>query len=215
MTHIAHRRNAELVSYFDCLQMPPKKEKKKKRKKSGKVDQVEEKYKQTLQKINSLQDELVYRTDIARRSQATSSDLREKIKEANENTENERIDKYDITCDLKRQYKTIHLELTTKIKLLEGSNKALTEKLSVVEQKLKDEQSEKDKIVKEKDEIIYDLEYKIENMEAAYENILHDAFDEMGKRLDKARAAWKIEALDIQQKNKELLLSFGLNPLDI
>jgi len=52
-------------------------------------------------------------------------------------------------------------------------------------------------------------------MEAAYENILHDAFDLMDIKLDEAKVEWKHEALSVQRKNKDLLLQFGLNPLDI
>jgi len=199
--------------------MPPKKDGKKKKKKkvakTGDATTVEEKYDQTLKKIDSLQSELVLRTEIARRSKATSSDLRLRIKEVNELSEEEKQNKYDISTDLIRQYKSMQLDLTSKIKSLENNNASLSERLNIVNNELKNERKNKERIVKEKDDIIYDLEYKVEHMEAAYENILHDAFDLMDIKLDEAKVEWKHEALSVQRKNKDLLLQFGLNPLDI
>ncbi|XP_057316363.1 coiled-coil domain-containing protein 153-like [Hydractinia symbiolongicarpus] len=197
--------------------MPPKNKEKKKRKKSAKSDgpSLEEKYQQTLQKIDSLQDHLTVRNEIARRSQATSHGLREKIKEASDCIEEEKKNKLDISSDLIRQYKSMQAELTNKICSLESNLENVKEKLLKTQNELKAEEEEKLKIIKEKDDIIAELEYKIEHMESAYENVLHDAFDMLTERFDSARIAWKAEATEIQRKNKARLLEFGLKPLYI
>ena len=196
--------------------MPPKKkERKKKKKAANNVPTVEEKYQQTLQKIESLQDHLAMRTDVARRSQAASSALRGKMKEVNENIEEEKQSKYDISTNLIRQYKSMQTELTNKVYLLESKIDFLQDRLSSVEDELKFEKEDKLKIRNEKDEIIADLQYKIEHMESAYENILHDAFDMISEKINEAKQEWKKEAIEIQRKNKDLLLEFGLNPMEI
>lgn len=42
-----------------------------------------------------------------------------------------------------------------------------------------------------------------------------DAFDRMAVKVEDARARWEMESSEIQEKNKQLLLEFGLNPLEI
>lgn len=198
--------------------MPPKKKGKKKRDKSAKnVDgpTVEEKYQQTLQKIESLQDHLALRTEIARRSQLQSSDLRDKMRNMNDEIVEERKTKYDISSDLIRQYKTMQQDLTQKIYHLEGKILELSTSLSATEEELAFERADKKRIIEEKDTVISNLERRLDHIETAYESILHDAFDMIVDKMGEARKAWQNESLQIQSRNKALLLQFGLNPLDI
>ena len=37
----------------------------------------------------------------------------------------------------------------------------------------------------------------------------------MASKVEDARARWETESSDIQERNKQLLLEFGLNPLEI
>lgn len=198
--------------------MPPKKKVKKKREKSAKkVDEptIEEKYQQTMRKIESLQDHLAMRTEIARRSQMQSSDLREQMRKAEDDIEEERKSKYDISSDLIRQYKSMQQDLTHKIYNLESKVLELGSKLSKTEDELAFERSDKQRIIEEKDSMIENLERRLDHIEAAYENILHDAFDMIVEKMNAARDSWKDESLEIQGRNKAVLLQFGLNPLDV
>ena len=74
-------------------------------------------------------------------------------------------------------------------------------------------QAEKAEIIREKDEEIGELQYKISHMETAFENILHDAFDLLADRVASHKDAWEKEAMNIQSRNKKILMEFGLNPL--
>ena len=198
--------------------MPPKKKVKKKRNKSAKnMDEpnIEEKYQQTMQRIESLQDHLAMRTEIARRSQLQSSDLRDRMQKANDEIEEERKSKHDISSGLIRQYKSMQHDLTQKIYTLENKINDLTSRLSNTEQKLASERCEKQQIIEKKDAVILNLERRLDHIENAYENILLDAFDLIVDRMNEARKLWKDESMEIQSKNKALLLKFGLNPLDI
>jgi len=198
--------------------MPPKKKGKKKRDKSAKkVDEptVDEKYQQTMRKIESLQDHLAMRTEIARRSQLQSSDLRDKMRKANDEIIEERKSKYDISSDLIRQYKTMQQDLKQKIYTLESKILNLSTSLSATEEELAFERADKKRIIEEKDMMISNLERRLDHIEAAYETILHDAFDMIVDKMGEARKAWQNESMQIQSQNKALLLQFGLNPLDI
>lgn len=197
--------------------MPPKKKGKKKQKKKVEENEptLEEKYQRTIQQIDSLQDHLALQTETVRRSRAMSTTLREHVKEAYKHVEEEKYDKHEISSDLIRQYKKMRTDLTNKTTMLQLNLARLKKKLDETETELMQEKEEKLKITKEKDQIIAELEYKIEHMESMYENILHDAFDMMSERLMVTKHAWQDQINDVLGKNKDILLSLGLNPLDI
>ena len=46
-------------------------------------------------------------------------------------------------------------------------------------------------------------------------SLLQDAFDRMASKVEDARSKWETESSEIQERNKQLLLEFGLNPLQI
>jgi len=198
--------------------MPPKAKKGKGKKKKKDVNEeltIEEKYKKTLFEIESLKEHLALRTDLARRAQSKSENMREKMLEAKETIQSEQQTKLEISADLTRQYKTMQTELTMRIQTQEKHIEILQERLSQTERELKQVKEEKAQIIEEKDLIIQDLQFRIDNMESSYENILHDALDIMGDKIQEAKGRWKAESTKIQEENKLLLLEFGLNPLDI
>eukprot|EP00795_Rhopilema_esculentum_P016578 gene16578-8001_t len=198
--------------------MPPKakKGKGKKKKKDDKDElSIEDKYKKTMFEIESLKEHLAMRTEIARRAQSKSEDMKEKMLEAKETIQSEKQIKLEISADLTRQYKTMQTELTLRVHTLEKRVALLQDKLDATERELKKEKLEKAQIIEQKDMIIQDLQFKIDNMETAYENILHDALDAMGDKIEEAKGRWEAESTKIQEENKMLLLEFGLNPLDI
>lgn len=106
-------------------------------------------------------------------------------------------------------------EMALRIHMLEQTVNKLREQLASTEEELKKTRKERDDIRREKDEIIAELQFKIDHMESAYESVLHDAFDRMAIKVEDARARWEMESSEIQEKNKQLLLEFGLNPLEI
>eukprot|EP00794_Sanderia_malayensis_P010815 gene10815-11970_t len=198
--------------------MPPKKKagKGKKKKKDDKDElNIEEKYKKTLFEIESMKEHLAMRTDLARRAQSKSEEMKEKMLKAKDTIEAEKQNKLEISADLTRQYKTMQTELTLRVHNLEKHLAILQDQLTLTQRELKKTKEEKKQITEEKDLIIENLQFKIDNMESAYENILHDALDVMGDKIEAAKERWKVESTSIQENNRRLLLEFGLNPLDI
>lgn len=200
--------------------MPPKKTvkaKKKKKKTAGEKTEltVEDKYKRTMEEIESLKVELATRTEHARRSRDMSARMEERMCEAQEEVIQEKEDKRDISTDLTRQYKMMQSELGLKIHILEQTVTTLRSQLASTETELQQARKERDNIREEKDSIITELQFKIDTMESAYETLLHDTLDKMGDKVEEAKKRWFSESREIQETNKQLLLAFGLNPLEI
>jgi len=203
--------------------MPPKKKKGKgkgKGKKKGKKKddaqlELDDKYKRTMDEINSLKDHLAIRREFTRRAKSASSDMARRMEEAEKELEEHREDQKAINADMTRQYKTMQTEMSMRIYQLETELGRTRTQLSTTETELKKSYEDRDRIVKEKDNEIVDLKIKIDQMEQAYENVLREALDNLMHKLDLAKEKWENQSAMIQTKNKQTLLEFGLNPLDI
>jgi len=201
--------------------MPPKKKGKgkgkkgKKKKKNDAELTIEDKYKQTLNEIEALKDHLSTRKQLARRAEAHSEEWRSKMTVAQEELEQQRTDQRDVTSDMTRQYKTMQTEMGVRVHHLEADLAKTKTQLAKTEQDLKATRQEKERLTEEKDQTIAELEEKIRNMEFAYENMLHEALDNLVLKLDAAKKRWEAEATHIHYIEKAKLLEFGLNPLEI
>ena len=201
--------------------MPPKKKGKKKKDKQKPPGRapggmtLDQKYQATLKRIETLQDHLVLRSEMVSRSNQTAKTLHNELMIASSQITEEQQNTSDIACTLKRDYSKMETDLSRRISVTKSEKQLLEEKLALTQAELMREKAEKVKIVKEKDEIIADLRFKISHMESAFENILHDAFDLLVDKVEIQKSKWEKNAFDIQSKNKEVLLGFGLYPLDI
>ncbi|XP_072342467.1 dynein regulatory complex protein 12 isoform X2 [Scyliorhinus torazame] len=83
------------------------------------------------------------------------------------------------------------------------------------QQQLARTQEEKLQIIKEKDSTIKELQSKIDNMETEYEAIVHDSLDMLLNKLETSRLQWEKAATSFHLEQKQKLLEFGLNPLEI
>ncbi|XP_022101342.1 coiled-coil domain-containing protein 153-like [Acanthaster planci] len=202
--------------------MPPKKKgkgkgkgKKGKKKKNDAELTIEDKYKKTLNEIEALKDHLSLRKQLARRAESHSEEWKLRMKMAQEDLEQQKVDQKDVASDMTRQYKTMQTEMGVRVRHLEADLAKTKAQLAKTEQELKATKEEKEQMTKQKDETIAELEEKIRNMEFSYENMLHEALDNLVMKLDVAKKRWEAEATHIHTVEKEKLLAFGLNPLDI
>ncbi|XP_038066290.1 coiled-coil domain-containing protein 153-like [Patiria miniata] len=201
--------------------MPPKKKGKgkgkkgKKKKKNDAELTIEDKYKKTMNEIEALKDHLAIRKQLARRSDAHSEEWKLRMKIAQEDLDQQKEDQRDVTSDMTRQYKTMQTEMGVRVHHLEADLAKTKAQLAKTEQELKSTKEQKEQMTQQKDETIGELEEKIRNMELSYENMLHEALDNLVLKLDTAKKRWEAEATHIHAVEKEKLLAFGLNPLDI
>jgi len=202
---------------FPAFKMPPKKKgkKKKKKKKDDGELTVEDKYKKTLEEIEALKDHLSTRKEIARRAVSASEEWRAKKQNAYEELESCQQDAKSITADMTRQYKTMQTEMGLKVHELQSELDKTQRNLELTEAELKKTREEKDYLINEKDVEIRNLKLKIDSMEMQYESVLNDALDKLMEKIGEAKLGWENKSTMIQSRNKQTLLEFGLNPLDI
>lgn len=208
--------------------MPPKKKKgkgggKKKGKgkgkgKKGKDDvklELEEQYGKTMSEISALKDQLAIRREITVRAQSAKEDMWRKMEQTEQNLLDKEDEKKAVASEMTRQYKTMQTKMGVDIDLLENELHTTRERLKQTEVKLQKTLEEKELMSTEKDLIITNLQCKIESMDMAYKSELDAAMDSLLDKLDVAKQQWSHESTMIQAKNKNTLLEFGLNPLDI
>jgi len=198
--------------------MPAKKKKgKKKGKKKAKDGEltVDDKYKKTMEEMEALKDHLAIRKEFTRRSQADSAQWKVKMSEAAEELEDQRETQKAVSADMTRQYKTMQTEMGLRMHQLEKDLQKTQTQLLQTQQNLEDMRLEKEKMEKDKDHEIRNLRLKIETMGQQYENILNDSLDKLIEKITGAKEGWEGRSTDIQANNKQTLLEFGLNPLDI
>ncbi|XP_046554168.1 coiled-coil domain-containing protein 153-like [Haliotis rubra] len=201
--------------------MPPKKKKGKgKGKKKGKKKddaqlELEDKYKRTMDEIEALKDHLAVRKQLTRRANVVSEGWQQRMSEAENDLASHKEDQLAINADMTRQYKTMQTEMGITIHQLETELERTHQTLKKTEVELKKTKEEQEMMRREKDSEINDLKMKISSMEKAYENILREALESLEAKIDMAKTMWEEKSTHIQAKNKQVLLEFGLNPLDI
>lgn len=196
--------------------MPPKKKKGKgKKKKSSSELTEDDKYKKSLYEIDALKDNLAFRKEFSRRTKSLYEEMKSRMDENNMQLEEIESTHKSANAYLTHQYKTLQTDLGLKIHTLESELNITKKNLDSVETELEKEIIDKKRIVEEKDERINELQRKIENLETAYDSIIHNNLDNFIKNLHAARESWETSSVSIQAKNKKLLAELGLNIHDI
>lgn len=198
--------------------MPPKKKKGgKKGKKKGKDGELteEDKLKLKTHEVESLKDNLAFRKDFARKSNAIYEEMKVKLEETNNQIgEMEKIHTAS-SAYLTHQYKTMQNEMAIKMHQLETELIATRKQLEATENHLQNEIQEKKRIVVEKDEKISELEQKINNIQITYDSVIHLTLDSFNQNIDRKKLEWENSSVQLQTKNKILLAELGLKIHDI
>ncbi|CAJ1065508.1 coiled-coil domain-containing protein 153 isoform X1 [Xyrichtys novacula] len=197
--------------------MPPKKKTKKTTKKTPEKCEtdLEAKYRQSVLDVAVLQDQIALQCESVKKVQSDRGDLRRRTRDMEQKLQHERQDHRDVNSDLSRQYKTMQMELSSKVKRLEEEVSQLKEELVWCQGELRKEKRERGQVEQEKDAIISDLQHKMDNMETDYEKILHETLDSLTSQLSVARQGWRGKNTALHQRHKDLLSEFGLNASDI
>ncbi|XP_041797370.1 coiled-coil domain-containing protein 153 [Chelmon rostratus] len=197
--------------------MPPKKKTKKTTKKNPEKSEndLEAKYRRSVLDIAILQDHIAFQRESVINVQSDRAALRRHMRDVEQKLQHERQDHRDINSDLSRQYKTMQMELTNRVKRLEKEVSQLKEELVLCQEELGREKRQREQVEQEKDVTIADLQHKLDNMETNYEKILHETLDGLTSQLCVARQRWQDKSTTLHQNYKELLSEFGLNTLDV
>ncbi|XP_035240366.1 coiled-coil domain-containing protein 153 [Anguilla anguilla] len=157
----------------------------------------------------------VLRREVARQAQASSEELKSRMRGLEQELSEEREEKKDINADLTRQYKSMKTELGVKIQKLETEVTTFRERLGKCQEELKMEKEARARVEQEKETSISELKSQLSHMEAGYQKILHDSLDSLLAHLADTRLHWEDESTAIHLEHKELLSSFGLKPLHL
>lgn len=88
-------------------------------------------------------------------------------------------------------------------------------KLEDREVELQKTKAELARVTQEKDAQIAQLNTKLQNMGTAYETMLQEIFDSLYAKLQARKTDWHKQTTQLIARNKQALLEFGLNPLQL
>ncbi|CAG5133305.1 unnamed protein product, partial [Candidula unifasciata] len=177
--------------------------------------ELEDKYKRTKDEIAALKDHLAMRRELTRRSKSASSEMSKRVEETEKELQEHKEDQKAINADMTRQYKTMQTEMGLRIHQLELELRRTQKELSSTQAELKKSYEDRNSMIEERDTEITDLKMKISMMEQAYESVIREALDNLVRKLDDSKDKWESRSSLIQVRNKQTLLDFGLNPLDM
>jgi len=98
--------------------------------------------------------------------------MRDRMQEARQLVEEEKITKRELSYDMTRQYKTMQTQLESRIQFLESQVRKLQSELKGAQQELICVTAERDRLKREKEEEVASLNGKLHTMEKSYEAIL-------------------------------------------
>lgn len=168
-----------------------------------------------MHEVDSLKDNLAFRKDLSRKTNAAYEEMKDKLVVTNNQIEEiENIHKAS-SAYLTHQYKTMQNEMSIKMHQLETELVATKRQLESTEHQLQNEIVEKKRIVQEKDDKISDLEQKIQNVQITYDSIIQITLDNFNQKIDRKKLSWENKSIQLQTKNKTLLAELGLKIHDI
>ena len=197
----------------------PKKKKSVKKKAKAKTDAdplpEQDKLTRASHEIALLKTELAERREEARRSTHKATTLQSEVETQRSELRERTEDTQDISTDLARQYKLMQSQLMAKIIELQERERVLQDQLDTTRQTLTETRTQADKTIREKNDMIAQLTQRIQSMETSYESVLNEALDAMASKVEAARDKWEVESYVVQQRNKEMLMEFGLSHVAI
>lgn len=142
-------------------------------------------------------------------------DLRDKMKDAEELLKRQEDDQKSVSADMTRQYKTMQTEMNLRIHQLESERDRLQIELEKTQQTLQTTIKTKDREIADRDQRIRELEKKIKDLSHDFDLLLQDSFTSLLAKLEDSRRGWEEKSTLIQERNKQVLREFDLNPQDL
>ncbi|XP_060228314.1 coiled-coil domain-containing protein 153 isoform X2 [Meriones unguiculatus] len=117
--------------------------------------------------------------------------------------------------EMSRQHRALREELGTRSKHLEEEVRGLRQQLETCQREAKTAKEEAEQALREQDGTLAQLRAHVADMEAKYEEVLHDTLDCLLAKLKVVKPQWDAAVLKLHARHKEQLRQFGLNPLDL
>jgi hypothetical protein len=199
--------------------MGPKKGKSAKKgmpKKKAPAETAEEGHlKKAQYEIEALKDNLAFRKEFSRRAKAAYEEMKGRIDGKSSEVEDAESMHKSANAYLTHQYKSLQTDMGSKLHNLEADLVCVRKQYEDTSNALNMANIERKRITVEKDERINELQLKVQNLEIAYDSIIHLNLNRFIEDLNKAKAQWETIGASIQVRNKRLLAELGLNSHDI
>ncbi|KAM9078483.1 LOW QUALITY PROTEIN: dynein regulatory complex protein 12 [Megaptera novaeangliae] len=160
-----------------------------------------------------LQDHLALWRDEAR-AKASEDQLKQRIQELEAELEGARSEGKAIYAEMSLQCCTLQEAMETHSRQLAEEVRGLREQLEMCHREAAATQREAVQALGEWDTLAQ-LRAHVADMEAKYEEILHDSLDWLSAKLRAVKPQWDGAVLRLHARHKEQLRQFGLNPLDL
>nr|XP_020727655.1 coiled-coil domain-containing protein 153 isoform X2 [Odocoileus virginianus texanus] len=217
MGHTTRRHNRQ-----DRKEMPPKAKQKgtkagaqKKKRNAGADVEAESMLRLALLEKEVLQDRLALQRDEARRAKASEDQLKQRIRDLEAELERARSEGKAIYAEMSRQCRSLQAAMQSRSRQLEEEVKGLRKQLELCQREAETAQREAKQALGERDRTLAQLRAHVADMEAKYEEVLHDSLDQLLAKLRAVKPQWDGAVLRLHARLKEQLRQFGLNPLDL
>lgn len=194
--------------------MSSKKKTSGKKKKAGKpgdneneqLQKLKDELKRSNLRVETLERYLVLRTEQTHRAQAEQQDMRERMRDVDEDAELEKEERLSIAADMVRQYKSMQDDLLTQINDLSNKKLHLKDQLALANLTLEQTKKERDQELEKKDQEIIVLKQKMQDMVSEFGDMLRETLEKMGTMIQQQQQQHQQpEGISSQLLNNEKL----------
>jgi len=151
-------------------------------------------------------------TDACRRIKIERTDLQDRLEDAKNKSEQNKLFGNDVAESLTRNLKEAQAKKELEEHDFKNQINSLLRKIEQLENTITEERAAKKVEMELKDEKIRVLQNKVDSMEEVYQNVLADSFDNLGQEVNNLQVEFEDEALDYLNKYGSMLLDMGLSP---
>ena len=164
-------------------------------------------------RIESLEQQLVWREQKLQTSLAAQAELQERVDHCHRDFEKEKEEIFDISADMTRQYKGMQEELLARVNRLEATIQEQKDQLEEAQQQLEEVRREKAQDLALKDAEIKEQKEKMEDMAVEFGEMLKETLDKMSEKVEITNHGWEADAGEsIAKRLEQHKLGVSTNP---
>ncbi|KAL0211006.1 hypothetical protein P9112_009304 [Eukaryota sp. TZLM1-RC] len=145
---------------------------------------------QATSQIQSLQKLLALKTEQANKAIAAQNDLRAQLLAYHADFEKQQEDRFDVTSNMTRQYKSLQDELISHLNRVQTEAADLRDQLEVQKIDFDNTIKQKEAAIEQKDAEIAELKKQIDNMHVEFEEMLQETLAHMSQKLSSIPSAF-------------------------
>ncbi|XP_045139567.1 coiled-coil domain-containing protein 153 [Echinops telfairi] len=177
--------------------------------------EAESKHRLAVLEKELLRDQLALQRDQARRAKASEDQLKQRLHGLEAELEGARSEGQAVYTEMSRRQRALQTEMDTRCRQLREEVRGLREQLETCQREAAAARAAAEQALTERDGALAQLRAHVADMEAKYEELLHDSLDRLLAKLRAVKPQWEETAGRLHARHKEQLHQFGLNPLDL